>query len=104
LRRRFGEAFYVCLDADPFRRQVLFLCGHPIGDVQLREWLALVHRVEWRTYVKARQIAVGPRLHERNIALVIGHAAYGLDRRAERALLDLSGAHTEVLLHAGTDD
>src|SRR5439155_20030875 len=84
-----SETSYVRLRLDPLRRQILFLRGNPIGNVELGQRLSLTHRVERRTHIESFQETVASRLHDRNIALVIGDAADCLHRRRESTLLDL---------------
>src|SRR5438105_13098001 len=91
------------LPCDPFRRKIFFLRSNPVRYVQLRERLALPHRVEWRADVEALEKPVAARLHERDVALVIRGAADGFDGHADRALLNRCRSYAEVLLHTRTD-
>jgi len=67
-------------------RQELFLRGDPVRHVQVDQRLACGHGVERRTNVEVFDIAGGPCLNDRLVALVEGDGADRGDLRREHAL------------------
>ena len=84
-------------------RQIFFLRRDPVRDIQLSQWLALAYGIERRPHIQPFEEAIGPGLHHRHVALVIGDATDRLNTSCQHPFGDFGDAHTEVLLHARTD-
>ena len=85
------------------QRQQFFLCGEPLGHVQIDERRARRDAVVLRAHVELFDVAGAARLHGDDRALIDADRADGREPRVERSLADLRRADAEVLDEARAD-
>jgi hypothetical protein len=73
------------------------------GTYRSTSGLVLAYRVERCANMKPFDETSGTRLHQRDVALVVGNAAEGGDRGSQRPALHLDRADAQVLLDARAD-
>src|SRR5260221_9683590 len=62
-----------------------------------------MHAIQYGSHVQMSHVTADSRLHERNLVLVVGHAAHGRGARRDGGALYVSDADTKALPGAGAD-
>src|SRR6185312_9880970 len=83
--------------------EVLDLDRDPVGHIEICERLARAHRIERRAHPQPLYEAVGTRLHECHVTLVVGDVRARGDLGVQLSSDDGGDADAEVLLQAWTD-